>query len=712
MTKMLKNSKQIFAFVIAFAVIAVSLFTGVTTLTADAASATNSTIYWDGTVATSFSDTSAGTEGDPIEIKTAAELALMVTKNDNKYYKVADGIKKIILQKESDAAAVLAITDGDNAKTVFNGIADPLAWADTTNGKSFKGHFDGNGAAIYGIYKDAISSWCASALFPKVDAGSTFKNFAVRNSYVVTWAGVSTVVAETSGGGKLSFDSIEVSNNYLAAGHTGSGRIGIFAKGGNGNTYTYNNIITYGNNGYQCTTECNTDTLVPRNYLIGACQNDNPGSAPDFTNSIILGCAPGISGQKNMGKAGHFNNVYTDCLEDFITNCSWSGAAELEGIITNVTVTTGEAVKAAMPTLDWTNVFIATDGAPALRSFHNLSLTQTAMKHYEECADCGLKGAEENHTYNTSYKCTVCAHQCLHDGAHGMTSVPTSGDCVTAAGTYVTCPCGYTNNMITGAAPTGHVLVHHEANAGHCQEDAIAEHWTCEVCNKIFLTADIWAGMDTSVDEDDPSYNFGLGSHQKVTDAEGFKIFNDETGHWYECSVCDGRLDDDSNKIADTAVIEHKFKNGACRDCGWTCDEHDFQKTGVIVSEGDCTTDRQEQVKCSVCQLTGYEITKEAGHTIVFADEVAPTDKMEGTKAHYECEVCGEIFVDAEGKTKAEGASLVIPKTIEANGLSNITGGDTSSTSPATSDNIVIAVTTVSLLAGAAFIVIRKFKKA
>ena len=107
MTKLFKNSKQILAFVFAFAVIAVSLFTGnaAADITAEAACDVSKIDYWDGTKASSFAG-GTGTESDPYIIKTAEQLAFCcfgqdATTSKGKYYKVDDSIDIFVMQPQN-----------------------------------------------------------------------------------------------------------------------------------------------------------------------------------------------------------------------------------------------------------------------------------------------------------------------------------------------------------------------------------------------------------------------------------------------------------------------------------------------------------------------------------------------------------------------------------------------------------------------------------
>ena len=106
MTKMFENSKKVLAFVLAFAVMAVSLFTGMS-LTASAEDASiiyaTGTPYWEPDSVTF--DEGTGTEADPYIISNVGQIRALVQgkteigKNSaGKFFKVADNVKVICLQ--------------------------------------------------------------------------------------------------------------------------------------------------------------------------------------------------------------------------------------------------------------------------------------------------------------------------------------------------------------------------------------------------------------------------------------------------------------------------------------------------------------------------------------------------------------------------------------------------------------------------------------
>ncbi len=396
------------------------------------------TLYWNGTTASSFSDDSEGTESDPIEIATVAELALMVTQGEGKYYKIADGVKAIYLQSEANAAAIKAITSGENAKTVFSGLTGLYSWKTSDDG-TFSGHFDGNGAQIYGLYtKDAGTYYnITSTLFPKATAGSSFKNFAIKNSFVQRFAAVSAVVAQLDGSGVVTFENVEISNNYLATTRYAAGYIATLTCGAANVGLDYSNLLIYGNATYACVTTAGVeDTLAAAtSYIAQTAYNsaETETQYNDFKNSIILDCNPVVFNNGNASVPANFANVYINVdITNMDTGTAYEGwNLDWSTNITQISDVTGDAAKTAMPALDWANDWFATDSYPVLRSFHNFAVVDNGDGTHTESCDCGCAlttGAEE-HVGTGS--CEICgAELTIPDTLYwdGTTTAPEDSD--------------------------------------------------------------------------------------------------------------------------------------------------------------------------------------------------------------------------------------------------------------------------------------------
>jgi len=740
MQKILKNCKQIFAFVMAVAVIAVSLVTGVA-IDAEACDVTKID-YWDGTAATSFASGS-GTAEDPYIIETAEQLAYCCLKQNpntssNMYYKVSDNVKTFIMQPESivDLDTLMSLADPDAVKAYFDGLEGKLNWISQFNRQSFNGNFDGNGATVYGLYATSEDTQAEDVgLFPQYDGGvaigsrrytNTCKNIAVKNSYYYSKRRLGGIVGAsylTGYGakfdGKVTIDSCAVVNCYMEAIGNWSffGEQGVIACGGAKDVIVLDNILVKDVYAY------NTERSANINIVGGSSDVKKSGKyQATVSNSIFLGTAP--YGIDFYNDKVHQPYTYTNVVTDFpsgvvdLATPTWdSETVQLDytDLIFSVTEN-GVAFKATANMLDWKNTWFMTENGPELRVFHsNVELVTTHTTHLWKCDCCGLEsaGGVTEHNFvlvgtevkgdgTDVYVCSECDYACQHNEQTEQAYDP--GDCVTPSGYYSRCKfCDWYIVTDVGGV-TGHKLTYVEADPGHCELNGHKEYWYCEVCDKKFTSDYAMAPMNSAVS--DEWLDTGLGAHIKDTDDDGVIIFYDKYGHWYRCAVNGGRLDADSNAIADDEVIKHKFKNSVCADCGYKCTQHEYVQTDEISVMHSCTTDEQTVLKCQICGHKTVGITKKASHTIVKVAEAKPTDRIEGTKEHHKCEVCKEIYSDAEGKTKVTSASLVIPKVLPEE-YRNMVNGDTGNKSPSTGDNLA-SVFSMAILAGAVLVVARK----
>ncbi len=670
-------------------------------------STANEVLYWDGVSYTRPDDA----DGDGVyEIDAASDIAYLACKTkDNGYetygktYKVKYGIKAFVMQpKDSPLAAIKDKTSVDEVKELFEANADTAKWWNVVGyagAYPFQGTFDGSGATVYGLYGDWASKEDYQknnygALFGLVDQGAVIKNIAVKNSYLTTNEGFVGVIfansasangtawnaTENNGTGIVTVENCVSANNYLRITSVSNNHrynAGTLFASSSNDYVKVNNCIVYGNDAKN-TGFVTVDAGIGFDLPLFNIKNETDKN--DITNVIALGTTPynkydfGTNiYKKDSGETGSvFANVYTDQpTENFLMYSDTTLYEDFKNSAMGGLISvTADGIKGAagieiLSALDWDNVWFANDGLPELRVFHGIDFSDDATGHFYKCRVCGLRGVVEEHTYDAAYKCTVCGHQCTHDQAHGAKQEEVlTENCVHVPGVYITCPCGYSESHPNDPndVPEGHKLVHTPAFAGDCQNNSIAEYWTCTVCNKIFATNDNMAPMDTDVTID--SLKGDLGTHIKVTDSEGKVVaFSDKTGHWYKCSVCDCKLDADGAEMSKNDVIAHEFDDSfKCKACGWSCSEHEFAATGKILQYGDCDVEQREEIKCGVCGKKDYIVTKHAGHVIVKVEQVDPTDRLEGTKEHYKCETCQQIFGDQEGKTSVDTATLVIPK--------------------------------------------------
>lgn len=149
------------------------------------------------------------------------------------------------------------------------------------------------------------------------------------------------------------------------------------------------------------------------------------------------------------------------------------------------------------------------------------------------------------------------------------------------------------------------------------------------------------------------------------------------TGHTYEdgkCADC-GEVDP-GHKHVYTNLIEDKA--AACTENGvkvyqcTLCEEtytieyaaagHSYdQYVATASTPATCTEEGVAAYKCSVCGDMEYQTTPKASHTLETVKEVSATCETTGVKAHKECTVCGEKFLNATSTSPVSVDELVIP---------------------------------------------------
>ncbi len=734
MSKLFKNSKAVLSVALTLAVLAVSLFTGIVINTEAACTPSGSqTIYWNGTTATKWwSDTDGASAENPIIISTAEQLSYVVkapyAQTQGKYFKIADGISNIVLQKEEHDNGIMQLSSQSEVEAYFENSANSktrwvtdYTWQEPIK-FAFYGNFDGNGATVYGLYGNNG----ADSLFGALMASATVKNLAVKNCYlsIGNYGGFisSRVIPidDTAKGQIVTFENVEISNCHMevtADPWTGNKNLGVlYGQNNSGVNITINNMLVYG-----CKIVYDSED---RTVLSGLSNWNDAGTA--IKNSIILDCSITKPDTNYSLSNNVIENVYS----------SYAADSEINSKIIAITNDQAKGPSAIenMPDLDWSIWMASVDGYPELRSAHGeLELVKTSTEHYYECEDCGcafLFGETKTHEWNND-TCTVCEYQCHHhEAGFYVEGEYRQATCISKEATVSYCSnCDWNETIEYGPAPSGHALEWVEEIPAGCYANGVEAEgrkgfWHCTECGGMFTEETkeeaMWSanpignyleGEEIPVVE---ALIIPLGKHNAVNRADGSILIEPEgaEGHYWICYTCEGRLEAvESEEVAEEGALKkHKFEKSVCTDCGWECTEHNYKATGIVAVVGTCDVDQEEETKCTICGDIQNVVTAVAGHKIVKVDEVPATDKLEGAKAHYKCTVCQEIYVDAEGKTKATTAELIIAKTLPA-GYENVESGtlntDNSGKSPATGDNVA-SVLAVAALAGAVLVFARK----
>ena len=256
-----------------------------------------------------------------------------------------------------------------------------------------------------------------------------------------------------------------------------------------------------------------------------------------------------------------------------------------------------------------------------------------------------------------------------------------------------------------GAVPCDHELSHCDAIDPTCTEDGAVEHWSCDVCGKLFSDG---AGRH-EIDENDvtvPASGHALAHHdgQDATCDEGGAV------EYWSCDVCGALFSDAAAtcEIEDVVVpaTGHSLVRvgqvpPTCRDAGseehWECSRCGKlffdEQAQLPVSEADlaietvphalvwhdaaeptCTEDGNvgfwECVGCGgafadedgMRELDFDSDVKIAslGHDLAFHEEVQPTCASCGNVAHWECSRCGKLFLDEQTEKETDAASVEI----------------------------------------------------
>ncbi len=611
MTKLFKNSKNALAFVLAFAVLAVSLFTGVA-INADAAGVTATytaaeVIFrnnQDAPEDTSFitNGSHAGTVDDPYIISTVEHLLGLVRYSGNltgKYIKVADGIKVISVQSEYSLRKGMDMSDNIAALNAFIGLEDVTAlknYFSTTPSKNkwkdaatpFNGTLDFNGATVVGLYSEH------GGLLPAVGPNATIKNVAVKNSYITSGYTSGALVGRAeactaSNAGTVKIENVEVGNCYVvttADNHYAGALLGRIYEHTTNIGLHINNCIVYGNEVYSTTNN--------RACLFGTMSNVDATDTTATTyfmmeNTVAIGCIPyWTNTNSTAAKAGrppHFTNVYTDKYAEFIvcpyyTNVSVFDSVESwAGHVNSITTDaiTGNGAVEAMPALfeGENSAWMATSGYPIITALHTLEAVDNLDGTHSAKCDCGVSLSGEDHDWsNKDGVCVVCSSNCAHADVDFVEKTP--ADC---------------SNPATGD----------------------------NVCNDCGKTID--AGV-TSGDS--------LG-HDFTVEGEATNLYDCDNNQCQSiqmlCSVC--------GEPSPTPTITQHDVEGQ--------DWQDLSNTATCTEAGELT----QYKKCNVCEGYGAKQTVPAeatGHDFYEYEEKAPTCTYEGWNAHKECPNCGESF--------------------------------------------------------------------
>ena len=321
----------------------------------------------------------------------------------------------------------------------------------------------------------------------------------------------------------------------------------------------------------------------------------------------------------------------TDCYQNVLTNVKFEAFLFLNGKEFSPTEEQIKVIKnfadAELP-----EAFVATQGVPELRSFHDAIVPVGAAGHTLSCS-CGLADSnvaphnfvcDDDKPEWDSYYCEDCGYVCEHiDPEEGTTEY--EGDCVTAEGYEFDCPiCGYHEESYEEIA--GHNFTFNEAEVGEdCQTAGTIAHNHCDVCDKDYAAdADEFEPFENALTD----LTGEKGACVELVDDEGNLVYGcDKENHWTVCELC--------GELVETTA--HDLNEGPCDICGAVKtieDVIDIETSGIytIVPTGapedyDMATDVVVYDKLgNVVKYNavkgGYPLVAGQSYTVVFADEL------------------------------------------------------------------------------------------
>ncbi len=257
-----------------------------------------------------------GTASNPYIIKTANQFAAVATgflkdynnvfiDTEGLYFKIADNVRAFDLNNTDSS---VNFSDDDltaqdvEAELEYAYVDYDLKWKCYN---PFKGHFDGNGAQVYGLKADDTYA----SVFPKVGRNATLKNLTVKNCYF-TGNNVSVFFSTNVNPDKtssyqsmLTILNCQAHNNVLSCTYTSNEAIqngGILI--GQTQWPTESNMVVS-----DCLVYGNIARHATYNLTYGLVGNLHRAKSLDISNSIVMDCAPHAL---YYGSNAHFTSSY------------------------------------------------------------------------------------------------------------------------------------------------------------------------------------------------------------------------------------------------------------------------------------------------------------------------------------------------------------------------------------------------------------------
>ena len=349
--------------------------------------------------------------------------------------------------------------------------------------------------------------------------------------------------------------------------------------------------------------------------------------------------------------------------------------------------------------------------------------TSTGVKAHKECTECGKLFVEEG----TILVEKTAAELVIPAQEHKLTDVPAKDATCEERGNIAYSKCELCGGLFKVTAAGDVVAIEEkdtvkpatdhftrviaEVEPTSCDKPGVKEHLVCENCGKLFLE-NATGGM-REVTKEELVYNtfkHSMVAHEKVEPT----CTEYGTKAYYECTSCHKLFADAEGKEAvyttaltlaplGHSMAKHEEVKPTCTEAGtkeyYECEtcgkifadekgETEVTKEDLVISAPGHSMTKHEEVKatctekgvkeyyeCSVCGKIFLdkdgktETTKDGvivdalGHKTKFVAGVSAGCEKDGTRAHYECEVCGKLFDDAKAENEVSASALVISAT-------------------------------------------------
>ena len=314
--------------------------------------------------------------------------------------------------------------------------------------------------------------------------------------------------------------------------------------------------------------------------------------------------------------------------------------------------------------------------------------TTSGTKAHYECANCHqlFVDAEGEKTQVTVAEITLAPAHSFDDGV--VTTQPTCQ--ATGIKTYTCSACHATHTELVPA--TGHDYGDEIIEVlATCTTQGTAAHYQCVSCGKLFVDDN---GVKKEVAANElvialapHAYDEGTVTTQPTCEKDGVKTFAcTACGHTYteKVAATGHNYGEEIAEAAATCTVTGTKAHYECANCHKLFVDVNGRKIQVTENyltialvphtvvtdeavEPTCTaTGLTEGSHCSVCDAVIVAQTEIPANGHSYGEliaEVAATCEAAGTKAHYECAVCGKYFVEVEGeKTEVTAEELAIEK--------------------------------------------------